>query len=325
VGPAATSEPLIDVDDVTRRYGPVLALDHLSLAVRSGEVHAVLGRNGAGKTTLLRILGGLVRATSGSVRLAGAEVERDVRASSGLVGLVPSGDRSFYLRLSAPENLLFFGRLHGLRKAEARERAAMVLERVGLPDVGTRPMSTFSHGMQKRVSVARALLTDPQVLLVDEATHDLDPEGASTVRSLVRRAVDRGAAALWATQRVEEVRGLADRVTVLEQGSAVFQGTVSELLARTGARRFVVVLGANGRGLVPTVDHLAVALAGIARIAPLDAADGTHLLVLNEHTNLGEAIGGLLHAGATVLACRQERPEVEDAFLELVGAQGCGS
>ena len=309
---------------MSRAYGARLAVDRLSLGVGAGEVHAVLGRNGAGKTTVLRILAGLVRPTAGSVTVAGVEVTRDVRAVGALVGLVPSGDRSFYLRLSAPENLLFFGRLHGLRKAQARRRAAAALAEVGLAEVGSQPMSTFSHGMQKRVSVARALLTDPRVLLVDEATHDLDPEGSSMVRDLVRAALERGTAVLWATQRVEEVRGFADRVTLLERGRARFQGTVSELLARAGTRRFVVVLGTNGGGRLNDASELSAALGQAGRIAALEGDDGTHLLVLAEQASLGEALGALLASGATVLGCRQERPEVEDAFLQLVGGDDAG-
>jgi ABC-2 type transport system ATP-binding protein len=316
---------LVVLQEASRAYGPTLAVDRLSLTVVDGEIHAVLGKNGAGTTTVLRMLSGLVRPTSGSVRIAGVDVARDVHAVSALVGIVPSGDRSFYLRLSAPENLLFFGRLHGLRKARARERAEAALAEVGLSHVGSQPMSVFSHGMQKRVAVARALLTEPRVLLVDEATHDLDPEGSSTVRDLVRSAADGGAAVLWATQRVEEVRGFADRVTLLERGKARFQGSVAELLAKAGARRFVVVLGANGTGYAPVEGELAAALGEAGRIASLDGDDGTHLLVLAEQTSLGEALGALWGAGATVLGCRQERPEVEDAFLQLVGVPGDGA
>jgi hypothetical protein len=109
-------------------------------------------------------------------------------------------------------------------------------------------------------------------------------------------------------------------VTLLEQGRARFQGSVAELLARAGSRRFVVVLGKNGTGGLPVEAELALALGDAGRIATLDGHDGTHLLVLGEETSLGVALGALLEAGATVLGCRQERPEIEDAFLRLVGS-----
>ena len=319
---AKTAEhPAIEVGDVRRSYGSTVALDGLTLDVHAGEIHALLGRNGAGKTTLIRLLSGLVQPTEGTCRIAGVDVRGAPRAVRRLVGLVPSGDRSFYLRLSALENLVFFGRLHGLRKRDARERALRVLEQVGLAEAARRPLSTYSHGMQKRVSVARALLIDPPVLLVDEATHDLDPEGAVQIRELVRASADRGAAVLWATQRVEEIRGFANRVTVLDLGRARFSGSVAGLLARAGARRFVVSLAANGAGRLPAPEDIARALGSSGRIAPTREADGTYLLALSEAATLGDAIGALLAADLEVLGCRHERPEVEDAFLSLVSEQ----
>jgi ABC-2 type transport system ATP-binding protein len=316
------NNPAIEVADVRRTYGSTVALDGLTLEVRAGEIHALLGRNGAGKTTLVRLLSGLVGPTGGACRLAGVDVRGGSREVGRLVGLVPSGDRSFYLRLSALENLVFFGRLHGLRKREARERGLAVLEQVGLASVAGRPMSTYSHGMQKRASVARALLVDPPVLLVDEATHDLDPEGAVQVRKLVRSAAERGAAVLWATQRIEEIRGFADNVTVLELGRSRFAGTVAELLLRAGSRRFVVTLGANGAVRPASLESLQASLGELARIALTDAANDTYLIALGERATLGDALAALHAAHVQVLACRNERPEVEEAFLALVGEGG---
>jgi ABC-type multidrug transport system ATPase subunit len=309
----------IDVANVRRSYGSTNALDGLTLEVRAGEVHALLGRNGAGKTTLIRLLSGLVQPTEGICRISGIDVRGAPRGIRRLVGLVPSGDRSFYLRLSALENLVFFGRLHGFRKYEARERGLAALEQVGLAEVALQPMNTYSHGMQKRASVARALLVDPPVLLVDEATHDLDPEGGVQIRELIRAAAGRGAAVLWATQRVEEIRGFADRVTVLELGRARFAGTVAQLLAHTGARRFVITIAGNGATTTPSIETLGRSLGEMGRIAPTGAGDGTYLVALSDSATLGNALAALHEADADVLSCRHERPEVEEAFLALVG------
>jgi ABC-type multidrug transport system ATPase subunit len=216
---------------------------------------------------------------------------------------------------------VFFGRLNGLRKHEALARSLAVLEEVGLADAARRPMNTYSHGMQKRASVARGLLVDPPILLVDEATHDLDPEGAVQIRMLVRRSADAGSAVVWATQRVEEIRGFADHVTLLELGRPRFQGTVSQLVATAGARRFVVDLELDGAGSLPASASLQRALGGAGRIAPTGARDGTYLLALADDVTLGDALGALLAAGASLLACRQERPEVEEAFLALVAEE----
>jgi ABC-2 type transport system ATP-binding protein len=224
--------PAIDIRGLERRFGNRTALAGIDLAVHPGEIHSLLGPNGAGKTTLLRTLAGLVQPTAGVVHVAGVDVSKGPRRLRGLVGLVPSSDRAAYQRISGVENLVFFARLHGMRKRAAFARAQAVLEDVGLADRGDDPVNTWSHGMQQRLSVARALLTEPPVLLVDEATHDLDPHAAATVRGLLAACAERGAAVLWATQRLDELRGFADRVTLLSHGVAAFDGTVETLAAR---------------------------------------------------------------------------------------------
>jgi ABC-2 type transport system ATP-binding protein len=312
----AAANPAIEVDRVTRRFGANTALDDVSLAVMPGEIHALLGPNGAGKTTLVRVCLGLAAPDGGEVRLLGeARSTLTSRRARRLVGLVPSGDRTLYLRISGLENLVFFARLHGLRKEEAIERATRRLEDLGLAHAGERPVSTYSHGMQKRLSVARALLADPPILFVDEATHDLDPAAARNVQDLVAEEAARGAAVIWATQRLDEIRGFADRVTVLGTGKVRFSGTVPELMAVTPAERFVVHFRTSAE------DPIAIgntALDGRGTLVALGADDDAHAgLVLAGTATLGEAVVALTDAGIEVLACREERSEVEAAFLAL--------
>jgi ABC-2 type transport system ATP-binding protein len=309
--------PVAEVDQARRRYGDVVALDGVSLNVRAGEVHALLGPNGAGKTTLLRLLTGLVDPTEGRVRVLGEDVARHGRRMHGLIGLVPSGDRSFYLRLSGLENLVFFARLHGLRRRRAVVRAREVIADVELDAAADRPVGHYSHGMQKRLSLARALLTQPALLLVDEATHDLDPEAARQARMLVRAAAQRGAGVLYATQRVEEVRGFADRVTVLARGHVRFNGSVGDLLAHSTPHRYLVRLrGAADEAL--TSEEIAAALGEGARVYTPDGEGAQYFtLVLEEHVVLGQALAALTAGGIDVLACREEQLEIEDAFLTL--------
>ena len=147
------------------------------------------------------------------MRVAGIDAAKGPRGLRGQVGLVPSSDRSAYQRISGVENLAFFARLHGMRKRAAFARAREVLDDVGLADRGDDPVNSWSHGMQQRLSVARALLTDPPVLLIDEATHDLDPEAAATVRELIagaRRAGHRGAVGDPAARRAARLRRRGD-------------------------------------------------------------------------------------------------------------------
>jgi ABC-2 type transport system ATP-binding protein len=246
----------------------------------------------------------------------GADATGGDRALRQRIGLVPSGDRSFYLRISGLENLLFFGRLHGLSRRGAVRRAREVLDLVGLADVGRVPAGEYSHGMQKRLSVARALLTSPALLLVDEATHDLDPLGARLVRELIAELAVEGTAVVWATQRVDEIRGFVDGVTVLDRGVVRFEGSVAELMARSACRRYLLHLRdsmgqENGAALAESLVE-----AGRIVRAP-DGAPEHFLLTLDEEVVLGEALARLTAAGIEILSCREERSQIEEAFIGL--------
>jgi ABC-2 type transport system ATP-binding protein len=313
---ASSRPPAVEASGLTRRYGDKVALSGLSLRLQQGELVALLGPNGAGKTTLLRILAGQLAPSSGSVAVLGGDAFASPRELRERIGLIPTGDRSFYLRISAFENLLFFGRLHGLPRKEAAARALEALEQVGLRDEARSRVGFYSHGMQKRLSVARALLTKPTLLLVDEATHDLDPEGAQRVRDLVRNEAGRGAAVVWATQRVEEIRGFADRVVLLVDGRARFTGTVHELTAVAQPRRHVLRL----RNCLPP-GH-AVLLAAQRALGDRGTLSnggdpGLFLLSLADGAVLGDALAAITEAEIQVLACDRERSQVEEAFMSL--------
>ena len=309
VDPAA-----IEVVNVTKRFARRDALADVSLTVSPGQVHALLGPNGAGKTTLLRILSGIVSPDRGSVTLAGSP-PRDARH---LLGLVPAGDRSFYLRISALENLVFFARLHGLRRRDAVERARGALAAVGLATEERKRAGLLSKGMQRRLAVARALLCEPAIMLVDEATHDLDPEGARAVRSLVATAAsERSIAVLWTTQRLEEIAGFAGHVTLLDAGRTCFDGSVDDLIAHSLIRRYVLTIPglAESRELVAL--RASGALAGRGDVGVVASDRDRYVLELREHAVLGDALAALTAAGFPIVACRPDRSEIEEAFIAL--------
>lgn len=310
--------PAVSVDGVSRSFGSVHALVGVSLAVASRSIHALLGPNGAGKTTLLRVLTGLVEPTAGTAAIHGVDVTKDQRHVKRVVGLVPSGDRSFYLRISALENLVFFARLHGQRRRDALRHGRRALADVGLLDVADRPVGALSHGMQKRLSVARALMHRPPVLLIDEATHDLDPIAARRVRELARAAADAGAAVVWATQRVDEIRGFADEVTVLDRGRARLTGTVAQLMSYAVPDRYLLVV-TNWRERQEALEAaLETHLQGARLDVPDELETSTVVLSLGPGQVLGDALAALLGAGAEIVRCTEARSEVEGGFLALV-------
>jgi ABC-2 type transport system ATP-binding protein len=302
------SATAISVSGLVRRFGVKTALAGVDLNVAPGEIHALLGPNGAGKTTLTRILCGLVHPDEGEVKTVGP------------AALVPSGDRSFYLRISGMENLIFFARLHGMRLRSARARSRRALGEVGLAEAADVPVGRYSHGMQKRLSVARTLLMDPRVLVVDEATHDLDPEGATRIRGLMTNLAREGAAVLWTTQRIEEIQGFAQTVTFLHRGKVGFVGSVGDLVALAPSRRYVVAVRNGNPGRPPEAHVLQTAVGPAASLAAVGGGCDEFLLAPTEG-RLGSAIAALASAGYEVMSCRQERAEIEEAFLALAARE----
>lgn len=315
------TEPVLRVAGLRRAFGERVVLDRIDLEVNPGELHAVLGPNGAGKTTLLRIIAGITDPTHGQVTVAGISKrpgeDRELRR---IIGLVPSSATSFYMRLSGYENLLFFARLEGLPKRAASERAREVLAMVGLDEAALRRAGHYSNGMQRRLSVARAMLTSPVLLLVDEATQGLDPEGARSVRDLFRSIADGGTAVIWTTQRIDEIRAFADRVSFLHGGRFQFVGTVPELAALARPRHYVLELAS--RGADGLFDVARTALRGTAELKPVTGAvTSLFLMALHPDSVLGEAVGALQEAGVQVVSCTEERSPIEEAFLALTEAR----
>jgi ABC-type multidrug transport system ATPase subunit len=233
VVPAALEEG-IRVRGLVKRFGTVVALDGLDLDVAPGEIVSVLGPNGAGKSTLLRILGTSVLPDQGVATVCGRDVVREPGEVRRQVGLMIGDERSFYWRVSGRGNLMFFAALYGMRRREAAARSATLLDIVGLSDVADRPVRGYSSGMRARLSLARALLADPPLLLLDEPTQNLDPLAAAGFREIAGRlARERDTGILFATHDLHEAVAVSDRIVVLAAGRSVLE----ERAADTDASR----------------------------------------------------------------------------------------
>lgn len=296
------------------------ALTEVDLNVSAGEIHTLLGPNGAGKTTLLRVLAGLLRPTAGSLTIAGCDGIRNPRGLRRHIGLMPSGDGTLYTRISGLENLAFFARLQGFGRKDAFARAWALLELVELAEDAHKRVYAYSHGMQKRLCFARALIAEPKVLLMDEATHDLDPHAARGVRELTVQAASRGAAVVWTTQRLDEIRGFTDSVTLLKAGAVSFNGSLHDLLGQEVPSRYVLKLQNGGTSSAVLAQTLAELLGstGTIQSAPR-ATEDDYILSLRQGHVVGDALTALDRAGVRVLACREERSGIEEAFVALTG------
>jgi ABC-2 type transport system ATP-binding protein len=227
--------PALLVERVTKRFvvgrkrKPVTAIADVSLRLERGDIVGVLGANGSGKSTLIRLVSGLLTLDEGRVSVFGHDIERDEMAVKRLINRV-SVDAAFFKKLSPMENLLFAARLYGLDAGKARRDAVAILARLGIAEkrVG-RPIEQMSRGMQQKVAIARALLTSPSLLLLDEPTTGLDPRSRRTMWEIVRGLVAGGATIFLTTQYLDEADELADRIGVLDGGRLVAEGTAEEL------------------------------------------------------------------------------------------------
>jgi ABC-2 type transport system ATP-binding protein len=206
----------------------VVALRGVDLQVASGEVVGLVGPNGAGKTTLLKIVSTLLQPTTGHVLVDGHDPRHDARAVRDRIGLVLADDRALYWRLTGRENLEFFGVMHGLRRRDARVRAGVLLEQVGLAS-RDKLVFGYSSGMRARLSLARALLARPPLLLLDEPTRALDPIASAGVAGMIRDMAAEGIAVFLSSHRLDEIEQACDRIVVVTDGSVRFDGAVTDL------------------------------------------------------------------------------------------------
>jgi ABC-2 type transport system ATP-binding protein len=292
------------------------ALDGLDLQVARGTVHGVLGPNGAGKTTLVRILSTLLRPDSGRVEVAGHDVLTEARAVRFRIGLLGQ-HAALDEELGGRQNLEMFARLHHLGARHARVRADELLERFGLADTGRKPVRAYSGGMRRRLDLAASLVTDPEILFLDEPTTGLDPRGRAEVWTAVRSLVGRGTTVLLTTQYLEEADQLAHRISVVDRGRVIADGTPDELKSRTGGDHIDVVLRDAGQ------------LGAAVSLLPLPAADirvdtDRRLLsapVTDRMTALSGVVRALEEGGIDAEDVALRRPTLDEVFLHLTGAE----
>ena len=226
-----TNHNLIEVTDLTKRYGEKIAVNHISFEVRSGEIFGFLGPNGAGKTTTIKIIVGLLHPTSGSVRVAGYDVLTQALQAKASNGYVPDTP-NLYPKLTGRELLRFVGDLYGIERGKIAARIEELLRLFDLSQAGDETIDTYSHGMQQKVALAAALVHGPQVFVLDEPTVGLDPKSARFIKEILRQMANRGAAVFLSTHILEIAERMCDRIGIIDRGELIAIGTMDELRAR---------------------------------------------------------------------------------------------
>lgn len=314
-----SGQAAVEVRSLTRSFKrrgaePRTALDGIDLVIAHGEVHGLLGPNGAGKTTLCKILSTVLLPTSGTARVAGYDVVEQARAVRRIVGIVFGGERGLYTRLTARENLLYWSALYLQRTKAGTQRTDALLSRVGLASRADERVETFSRGMKQRLHLARGLIGEPQVLLLDEPTVGLDPVAARDFRSLITelRAEDR--TILIATHDMDEAESLCDRVTLIDNG---------RIIATEDPRTIGHWLSSYERVTASGVDKPTVALvAAIDGVASVDyRSDAGTVTVETTAAGAANAVLRVL-ADAGVHLVSTSAPSLAEVYLHLIGNRG---
>jgi ABC-2 type transport system ATP-binding protein len=224
----ANSATLIETQALVKRYGDKVAVNNISLEVQAGEVFGFLGPNGAGKTTTIKMIVGLLQPTSGTIRVAGYDVQTQPLLAKAASGYVPDTP-NLYAKLTGRELLRFVGDLYSLDRQRLAQRTEELLRVLDLNEAADQTIDSYSHGMQQKASLAAALMHDPKVLVLDEPTVGLDPKSARLIKDILRQMAERGTAVFLSTHILEIAERMCDRIGIINKGELVAVGTMQEL------------------------------------------------------------------------------------------------
>ncbi len=303
---------LLHVQRLSKAFGSIHAVEEVSFEVRPGEIYGLLGPNGAGKTTTISMVCGLLTPDAGTVRVDGQDFWSDPQRAKRVMGVVPQ-DIALYEELTGRENLEFWGRIAGLDRAGARQRATALLESLSLTDRASDKVRTYSGGMKRRINLGSALLHQPKLLLLDEPTVGIDPQARANILAFVRGLTANGTAILYTTHYLEEAEALCQRIGIIDHGRLLAEGTLDQLRDRLGGDRLFVLEGAldgvEPEGW-PTFNQRFRVIQKSATQLTVGAVG---------ERDPGECLKELLALPVKIGNVTVKRPSLNDVFLQLTG------
>jgi len=297
---------ILAFDGISKHYGQTVALGDVSFEVDAGEIFGLLGPNGAGKSTLIRILTDIIRADAGEVRVFGEPRRRE---HLDRLGYLPE-ERGLYTKQSVIDVMTYFGSLKGLSRADARARALERLEKVELPQVASWKINRLSKGMGQKVQIAAALISDPELCVLDEPTTGLDPVNVRLVQDLLLERRSRGRTTVLSTHQMNQVEALCDRVVLINKGRTMVYGRVDEVRRRYSLPEVRI----RSRSPLPQVPQVTAVRNG-------QGADGVQRARLADGASPSDALTALVVAGAVIESFEPALAPMEEIFLRVVGEE----
>lgn len=303
----------IEVNNLKKSFGDLQAVQDATFNAESGEVLSLLGPNGAGKSTTISMLSGLLAPTEGDASIMGHSVTKEPEAAKASLGVVPQ-DIALYPDLSARENLVFWGKMYGLRGAALKSRVDEVLEVIGLADRQKDHVGKFSGGMKRRVNIGAALLHKPAVVIMDEPTVGIDPQSRRHILDNVKELNQQGMTVLYTTHYMEEAAELSHHIAIMDKGKIIAHGTHNELIKMVGEQTRIDIT------LNTEADKILAAWQKVEGVSKIDSLDGKATALVDDSNRvLPRLFDAAAKADVRITSVDIQEPNLETVFLHLTG------
>ena len=305
---------MLHIQHLSKTFDTIKAVDDISFKVAEGEIFGFLGPNGAGKTTTISMIAGLLKPDSGKIRIGSLDLDGDLKKIKRLMGVVPQ-EMAFYEELTAKENLLFWGKLQGVRKKELDERVRYYLEKTGLLGRENEALKKYSGGMKRRINLIIGLIHEPKLLLLDEPTIGIDIQTKLNIYEIIKEASSKGTAILYTTHNLQEAEELCHRIAIIDLGKILAMGTLDELVQIVGEKDIVIVSGKF------SIDQARTIISSFQQATVLSIEEGKIVFSLEVSKNISTVLEEFFKKGITIDDVSIKQPNLESVFLKLTGKE----
>lgn len=305
---------MLQITHLSKSFDSLKAVDDISLDIKEGEIFGLLGPNGAGKTTVISIIASLLKPDSGKIIIDSLDLDKDLRKIKKTMGVVPQ-DMAFYEELTAKENLIFWGKLQGLRKKTLEERIKYYLEKTGLAGRENEPLKKYSGGMKRRINLIIGLIHQPKLLLLDEPTIGIDVQTRLNIYEIIKEASSSGTTILYTTHNLQEAEELCHRIGIMDQGKILAIGTLAELIKIVEEKDIVLISGNFN------ADQGQKILTPFKDASILSIKEGKIVLSLEASRKIPLLLEEFFKEGISIDDVSIKKPNLESVFLKLTGKE----